>query len=241
MIEGQVASQWDQEYASGRYHNEPPVQFTHTILQHLSENDRRGYGLYVGCGNGRNYLPLFDVLGVNLRGIDVSEEGIRQIREQRTQAEDSTFIGDFAEYQGSHIFNYLIAIQAFQHGDNNKVSQYFKQAAAALKPGGKLFLRVNSGSTEMIYDHRIVQPAFACGRNSHRHNTSRPRKGTVLYLEGPKKGQQIHFFELDELYHLAALNGFLTIEPPQEVIETREPPHADTTWTQWETVWQKES
>ena len=39
----------------------------------------RGQGLYVGCGTGRNYVPLVDA-GLKLTGLDVSKEAIVQLR-----------------------------------------------------------------------------------------------------------------------------------------------------------------
>ena len=36
-------------------------------------------GLYVGCGNGRNFLPLVDS-GLELHGLDVSGESLRQLQ-----------------------------------------------------------------------------------------------------------------------------------------------------------------
>ncbi len=48
---------WDTEYKQGRYTAEPPLPFVEQIIDML-QNQRSlfdGTGLYVGCGNGRNY------------------------------------------------------------------------------------------------------------------------------------------------------------------------------------------
>jgi hypothetical protein len=52
-----VAAAWDAEYGAGRYRGEPPVALTEDILA-AARAFGLTRGLYVGCGNGRNYLPL---------------------------------------------------------------------------------------------------------------------------------------------------------------------------------------
>jgi hypothetical protein len=68
-----VAAAWDAEYAAGRYVGEPPVAFARDILAAA-----RQAGLYIGCGNGRNYLPLV-VGGLDLTGLDISATAIAQL------------------------------------------------------------------------------------------------------------------------------------------------------------------
>jgi cyclopropane fatty-acyl-phospholipid synthase-like methyltransferase len=220
-----VAHGYDSLYKEGRYQGEPPVAFVDTVLEELSVIDGQGYGLYVGCGNGRNYLPLFQTLGSNLRGVDVSPEGIRQLREQEPATEKSTFVGDFSQYMGAKIFRYIISIQAFQHGDLATTNEYFRRSAQALQPSGKLFLRVNSSSTNLIYPHRV--------------NSDNTRNSSIVtYKEGPKAGQTIRYYSKSELSTLANENGFSIITPLVEVTHHRQSP-LNGKWVQWESVWQK--
>jgi len=65
------AASWDKEYASGRYHREPPVAFVADILAAAGQVGVTS-GLYIGCGNGRNYEPLVRG-GLDLTGLDVSQ------------------------------------------------------------------------------------------------------------------------------------------------------------------------
>ena len=69
-----AARRWDREYRQQRYEGEPPIPFVGEILTTLQQNKElpAGPGLYVGCGNGRNYLPLIDG-GAKLHGLDISE------------------------------------------------------------------------------------------------------------------------------------------------------------------------
>ena len=49
--------------------------------RHHRRGRQRGlrHGLYVGCGNGRNLLPLLDA-GLDLTGLDISRQAIAQLR-----------------------------------------------------------------------------------------------------------------------------------------------------------------
>lgn len=63
---------WDAEYEVGRYEDGPPVEFVQDIIAAAQRTGLiRAEGLYIGCGNGRNYLPLV-AGGLNLTGRDVS-------------------------------------------------------------------------------------------------------------------------------------------------------------------------
>ena len=57
-----AASRWDVEYRRGRYAHEETLPFVGDVLGILETHPavRKDVGMYVGCGNGRNYLPLVD-------------------------------------------------------------------------------------------------------------------------------------------------------------------------------------
>src|SRR6185295_19508452 len=118
---GEVGASWDAEYRRGRYAGEPPVAFVETILTLLRAEPTMwdGRGLYVGCGNGRNYLPLVDA-GATLDGIDLSREAVAQLVQRRPDVARRLSVGDFrGPYLMRRRFDYLIAIQVFQHGNGN--------------------------------------------------------------------------------------------------------------------------
>ena len=66
-----VSRSWDDEYRRGRYRAEPPIPFARRIVDVLRDRPEiiGGKGLYVGCGNGRNYVPLVDA-GLDVIGLD---------------------------------------------------------------------------------------------------------------------------------------------------------------------------
>ena len=77
---GHVSRSWDDEYRRGRYCGEPPIPFVGRIVDILRDRPEimRGKGLYVGCGNGRNYIALVDA-GLYRRhpGLSSTEQQIR--------------------------------------------------------------------------------------------------------------------------------------------------------------------
>ena len=223
---GEVGASWDAEYRRGRYAGEPPIAFVETILTMLRAETTlwEGRGLYIGCGNGRNYLPLVDA-GATLDGIDLSLEAIRQLVQRRPDVARRLSVGDF---RGPHLmrrrFDYLIAIQVFQHSNGNALSAAFAQAATLLRPGGLLFVRINSAATQIYHRHTVVE---------------RDRFGglTVRYDDGPKTGLLIHFASREGLLARAGA-AFEVVRDPQEVVMQRDAPKTGT-WAQWEAVWRR--
>jgi SAM-dependent methyltransferase len=217
-----AALRWDAEYRQGRYADEPPLPFVAEILAILDEHpaQRTGAGLYVGCGNGRNYLPLVDA-GLHLCGLDLSLEALRQLAGRRPAALPLV-CGDFRDVPVAERLSYVIAIQVFQHGTAADVATYFANVAAALRPGGLFFLRVNAVSTQIFHAHTVLERA--------------PRGGTTIrYDAGPKQGLAVHFYAREELADLTR-DAFEVVVPTREEIIHRTPLQAGF-WAQWEAVW----
>jgi hypothetical protein len=76
-----VAASWDAEYGAGRYAGAPPDGFVADIIAAATRHGL-SRGLYIGCGNGRNLVPLLDA-GLDLTGLDISPEAIAQLRVRR--------------------------------------------------------------------------------------------------------------------------------------------------------------
>jgi len=202
---------------------EPPVPFVGDVVSTLQAHPEAlaGIGLYVGCGNGRNYLPLLDA-GLNLHGLDISGEALEQLAARRPELASRLTRADFRDLDLDGAFDYLVAIQVFQHGLDADASAYFARAAAAVRPGGLLFVRVNAAPTEIYFPHTVVE------RNRFGGLTAR-------YEEGPKAGLCVHFYAAEELLELTR-DRFELLAGPREVVTRREPPKTGT-WSQWEAVW----
>jgi SAM-dependent methyltransferase len=220
-----AGERWDAEYRRGRYVDEPPLPFVTTILETLASRRRPpdAPGLYVGCGNGRNWVPLVDA-GLDLYGLDVSTEALRQLAERRPGLASRLLHGDFLDFRPPVAFGYLIAIQVFQHGRQADAAAYFERAGALLAPGGLLFVRVNSASTQVFHRHAVVED------NAH-------GGFTVQYLDGPKQNLPVHFYARPELEALTR-PGFRCMREPEEQIIHRAPPQHGF-WAQWESVYER--
>lgn len=224
MAETLEVQRWDAEYRAGKYDNQPPVPFVNDIMRELGEEGKTQFGLYVGCGDGRNYIPLVES-GLRLSGIDISQEALEKLIAKYPAAEGKVFKSEFLDRKAARVFDYLIAIQVFQHGSKARTTDYFKNASDMLKPDGKLFLRVNSVATKIHHKHHITETDSNGGF-------------TVVYDGGPKKGLSVHFYSEAELTALAEDTGFRLIGSMREVHESRRTKRAGS-WAQWETIWQK--
>lgn len=219
-----VTQRWDQEYRTGRYEGEGPVPFVGEILATLEANSLKdGDGVYVGCGNGRNYIPLTDA-GLNIIGLDISPEALHQIEDQRPTMAGKLACVDFLNYQPTAPLDYVISIQVFQHGKQEEVAKHFSKSASILKPAGLLFLRVNSTATQIFHDYKVLETNPEGGK-------------TIEYTGGPKAGMSIHFYTKEELTHLT--DGlFEPVSALKEAVMGRKPPQTGQ-WVQWEGILRK--
>lgn len=217
-----IRERWDEEYRNGRYSGERPVDFVEDIAAAL-DKDTQKTGLYAGCGNGRNFIPL-SKKGLYMRGIDVSQEAIDNLSKRHPEYSDRLQCADFRDLSGI-TFDYVISIQVFQHGTESEVRKYFEKASELLKPGGILFLRVNSASTTIYLAHTEVEENQYGGK-------------TIRYEDGPKKDLNIHFFTQDELEECLDSANLKLASMIRELRYERSPPGTGT-WSQLELVSQK--
>jgi len=224
LRDGLTAARWDAEYRGGRYADAPPVAFVAAILEALTARPalRARDGLYVGCGNGRNFLPLVDA-GLALLGLDVSPEALRQLAARRPYQAGRLPHGDVLTFVPPVPIAYVIAIQVLQHGRRADVERGFARVAELLAPGGLFFLRVNAASTEVYHRHAVVE----------RHDDG----FTVEYQDGPKQGMAVHFYGRRELDGLTA-RAFRPLREPAEDVTRRAPPKTGS-WAQWEGVYER--
>jgi SAM-dependent methyltransferase len=168
-----AAAAWDAEYAAGRYASEPPVALTCDILR-AARQAGLTRGLYIGCGNGRNYLPLV-AGGLDLTGLDISAAAIAALGARAPGRRDRLVHGDLSALPAPAVYDVVIGIQVFQHGDRAAAHAHIRAAQRRVGPGGLFCLRVNATRTDVWPAHEVTE----------RH----PDGGfTVRYLAGPKQG-----------------------------------------------------
>lgn len=214
-----AAQSWDREYGMGRYLDDVPVPFIDDILI-AAQQAGLAYGLYIGCGNGRNYLPLVR-RGLDLVGLDVSPIAIEQLR--RRAPERRLFCGDLSVLPPDDPYDLVLGIQVFQHGTRGTAHAHLRAAQERLAPGGLMAIRVNAMETDVWPRHAVMERDADGGF-------------TVRYLEGTKVGLDIHFFSRSELGRL-----FDTFDPilPLRLRSTKRKPPAPGQWSQWESIWRR--
>jgi SAM-dependent methyltransferase len=222
--EPSTAAAWDAEYRVGRYRDDPPVAFTRDIVSaaHQAGVTR---GLYIGCGNGRNYLPLI-AAGLDLDGLDISAIALSQLAARLPSRRDHLICGDLAALSADAVYPLVIGIQVFQHGDRAIAHAHVRSAQQRLTPGGLFCLRVNATATDIWPAHEVTERGDDGSR-------------TVRYLTGPKQGLDIHFFTAPELAALFA--GGFRLLVPLRLQRTRRVPPEPGQWSQWEAIWRKTS
>jgi SAM-dependent methyltransferase len=217
-----AAAAWDAEYAAGRYAGEPPVGFVADIIA-AARSHGLSEGLYIGCGNGRNLVPLLDA-GLDLTGLDLSRQAIAQLRARRPDRAGRLLVGGLPVLSPAARYDLVIGIQVFQHGRRAEAGRHLAAAAALVRPGGLFCVRVNAAGTDVEYDHDRFEEDEHGGH-------------TVRYRAGPKTGLDIHFFSAAELASLVP-SSFTPVLPPRLQSTPRHPPSRGQ-WSQWEAIWRR--
>lgn len=225
-MDRRVAEAWDSEYEAGRYRSEPPVPFIDDIVAAAKNAGLIGTpGLYIGCGNGRNYLPLVRA-GLDLVGLDVSRKALEQLAQRAPDLQERLVDGDLANLACETPYAIVIGIQVFQHGDRASTHSHIRRAQELVAPGGLFCLRVNADATDVSPGHVVTEQHDDGGV-------------TVRYLEGAKEGLEIHFFSRPELIELFA-DGFEEVLPLRLDQTWRSPPSMGQ-WSQWEAIWRRQT
>ena len=226
MPDPAVARSWDIEYQAGRYLDERPVSFVEDIRQAVAARGLgASTGLYIGCGNGRNFLPLV-AGGLDIVGLDVSATALAQLAQRAPERRSRLVCGDLSALPPGACYSFVIAIQVMQHGNEETTHHEMKRALERVAPGGLFCLRVNAVGTELEHPHRIVERGI-------------DGRFTVRYSAGPKSGLDIHFFSGPELLELLD-DEFAPVLPLRRSVTRRTPPKQGE-WVQWEGIWSRES
>ncbi|HUN32725.1 MAG TPA: class I SAM-dependent methyltransferase [Trebonia sp.] len=218
-----AARSWDAEYASGRYAGDPPVGFVDDIITAAGEAGI-SRGLYIGCGNGRNYIPLSQA-GLDLTGLDISATAISQLAARLSGLHGRLVTGDLSALPAGQRFPLTVAIQVLQHGTRGETHGLLAESLERVAPGGLFAVRVNAAGTDVHHAHEV---------------TERDADGSysVRYQEGPKAGLTVHFWAARELDAAVTAEGFSPLLPlrPQATWRAR---REQGLWLQWEGIYQR--
>jgi SAM-dependent methyltransferase len=218
-----AARAWDAEYAAGRYSGEPPVAFVDDIVlaAKYAGVDR---GLYIGCGNGRNYIPLTEA-GLDLVGLDISATAIAQLATRFPARRDRLIAGDLSTLRPGDQFPLVVAIQVLQHGTREEAHRLLADSLSRIAVGGLFAVRVNAVGTDVHHAHEVT------GRH--------PDGGfSVRYLDGPKTGLDVHFWAARELDAALSRAGFTPVLDLRAQATWRLPRDSGL-WLQWEGIYRQ--
>ena len=223
MVDQVAVRAWDAEYAAGRYVDDPPVGFVDDIVAEAKDAgaDR---GLYIGCGNGRNYIPLTEA-GLDLTGLDISATAIAQLARRLPGRGDRLVTGDLSGLPGGQRFPLVAAIQVMQHGTRAQAHSLLAQSLDRVAAGGLYAIRVNAVGTDVHHGHEV---------------TERDADGSysVRYTQGPKAGLTVHFWaarELDRAMSAAGFDPVLALRPQATWRQARN----QGLWVQWEGIYRR--
>ena len=132
-----TAAAWDAEYRAGRYAGAAPDGFVTDIIAAAAAH-RLCQGLYIGCGNGRNLVPLTDA-GLDLTGLDISQAAITQLRARRPDLTGRLIVGDLAALPHTARYDLVIGIQVFQYGRRAQATRQLAMPRPV--PAGRPVLR----------------------------------------------------------------------------------------------------
>ncbi|RZS44421.1 methyltransferase family protein [Herbihabitans rhizosphaerae] len=213
-----VEQAWDALYEVGRYVGNPPVPFTEDIVAAARKAGATS-GVYIGCGNGRNLVPLI-TRRLDLIGLDISATALRQLAARAPHLRDRLVHGDLDALPAGETYPLVIGIQVFQHGDRETTHAHLRAAQRRTAPGGLFCLRVHAIGTDVGSAHEVVE----------RHGEA----FTVRYTGGEKRGMLVHYFERAELDELFA-DEFEPVLP----LRIDAAPQNGGQWLQWEAIWRR--
>jgi len=218
-----TAAAWNAEYSGGRYAGEPAVEFTGDIVAAARAAGLAGSrGLYIGCGNGRNYVPLV-AAGLDLLGLDISPVALGQLAARAPEYRDRLVLGDVSALAPGVTYALVIGIQVFQHGNRAQAHDLIETALDLVATEGLFAVRVNAAGTDVEYAHEVTE----------RHPDG---SYSVLYTEGPKAGLTVHFWAASELHSVISRKLPAPVLPLRPQATWRQPACRGL-WMQWEGIY----
>ncbi len=138
---------WDEIYSSTEkytfYDINAAHEFIPNVIDFFTQNGVRSV-LDIGCGVGRNSLPLAEN-GLSVSAIDSSERAVKRLKEASVslKLDISASVADFRQlpYENGS-FDAVLSIQVINHGFQKDVQMAISEVARVLKPGGVFFITV---------------------------------------------------------------------------------------------------
>ncbi len=205
-------TQWNKRYKEEHpYKEAPPKEYVLDFFEKYGKEFEGEKVLELGCGNGRN-LRHIAKSGFETYGIDISEQGLDQLKETFKQENLSADIqkGSFYNlpYQDK-AFDCVVSINVFQHNDWKGAEKSFVEASRVLKDNGLFLLSVRSLSRVLPEDRKDISD----------------RGVTFIPKEGTKAGIMLHHYSKEEIEELAARNSLEILDIQEKIREKEDGSH----------------
>lgn len=189
----EAASYWDAQFHRGRWSDAKPIGFTGEVIA-AAKAAGISEGLYVGCGNGRNYIPMV-AAGLDLIGLDISPVAIEQLADRLQGRRDRLIVGDLSALPRGAQYQLVVAIQVLHHGDRAQAKRLLSDTCGRIAPGGLLAIGIETVGTDVYEDHEVLERS---GDSSY----------TIRYLD-QADGMTVHFRSVRGVHNELAAAGLV--------------------------------
>lgn len=139
---------WNDYYKQSLAKEEPSL-FARAVAVYMERTRKL---LDVGCGNGRDSMFFLHEAGLQVTGIDISDEAIRMLNDREKENPDAIFVCDdftCSETIYAEQYDYIYSRFSLHAINEKQESVFLENAFKALKEGGELFIEVRSVNDEL--------------------------------------------------------------------------------------------
>jgi SAM-dependent methyltransferase len=196
---------WDWSLVSENYWDKVSDEFLPVALRW--KNLGKQTVLDIGCGKGRHSLFLAE-LGFNVTAVDISPEGIEQLRQaakkRKLESKIKTLVCDMLELPfENNTFDGVLGFHSIFHTDYAGLKTVIAKITGMLKESGQLYITFNSKSN----------PSFRASDNTVIDEY------TVIRHFGLEDGIPHTFLEYDDIIGLLADYRILKMQQIQDYFE----------------------
>ena len=141
-----MLTKYDKYYEEERHFGEPFPE----LMKFFAENSNRGKVLDLGCGQGRDALPLAN-LGYEVTGVDISKVGIDQMMREvkKHKLKVKGIIDDIYQFPVDSSFDFILldSMLHFYKRDSEKEVALVQRIMKEMRIGATLCILVNKSTT----------------------------------------------------------------------------------------------
>ncbi|WDM44929.1 class I SAM-dependent methyltransferase [Microbacterium luteolum] len=145
MTDSHARDRWDWEYT---IHNGPPrpsLPIVDRVLEIAHPGERI---LYVGIGDGRNFLPLI-AAGLDVVGCELSRVAMDRLTAEHPGVANRAFLGSFEDvFSDQEHFDGVVISRVLVHGDLGRTAAQLNRVRDMLRAGGFVATQWTAAGTD---------------------------------------------------------------------------------------------